>query len=84
MFKKQITQAETRMTASREFIEGDQVTVRDYRPNHSDGNQQSYSVRQAPTHTVWRFVREHHGEDMQTKWSQNPQTVGGAMATEQK
>ena len=34
VFKKQITQAETRMTVSREFKEGDQVMVRDYRPNH--------------------------------------------------
>ena len=34
VFRKQITQAETRMTLSREFKEGDQVMVRDYRPNH--------------------------------------------------
>eukprot|EP00731_Ephydatia_muelleri_P010412 Em0005g998a len=34
VFEKQSTQADTRMTVSREFREGDQVKVRDYHPNH--------------------------------------------------
>ena len=65
VFKKQITQAETRMTASREFKEGDHAgdgAGRDYRPNHPQWQQavvlsktgaNSYSV-EVRSGTPWR------------------------------